>query len=356
MDRRHAPAVAGLAVLMAVAFIVSQPEPVHAQQSVDSGPPEIWTKQSQYRIGDPIEYCYRIPSHGTIILTFIAADGTSRVIFNGGSAGTGACQIGYTSGPPGNVCLRLVYPQPAGDVGTVQTCFDLVSAITPLPPLPPLPPVNNLTISTDRAQYNVGDTIQYCYSVPAPGSITIVVTASDGSTHTVLSGFDNGTGGCRSGVIIPPVGSECVTLTYTFFNGGQASTQTCYLIVGQAPVFDWVFLGTAEVDGNGNWSFSQHLALDPNLTRVRVTNGDCNADPASTLVWEGTLQRQTGLLGIDLWTAGLEPVGLAVSSGGSGFARIERPVTFNPQSRVDLTLFGVGIIYTGTPLSACLHV
>jgi hypothetical protein len=355
MDMRRIVAVAGLTAFIAVAAIVNGPHAVQAQQTGGSGLPSIWTTQAQYRIGDPIEYCYRIPSEGTIILTFVAADGTSRVMYNGGSAGTGACQLGNTSGPPGQVCLRLTYPQPAGDVGTVQTCFDLIAGTSPLPPLPPQPPVNNLAITTDRTQYSPGDTIQYCYTVPSAGFITVVMTPAGGASQTVLSGFDDGSGGCRQGTIIPPAGSECLTLTYVYSTGAQASAQTCYLITGPSPGADWTFLGAAQVDGNGNWSFNQPLVLDPALTRVRVTSGDCNADPAFTLVWESTLQRQTGLLGADVWIGNLAPVGLAVSSGGVGFARIERPVTFNPQSQVDLTLFGVGTIYTGTTLSACLH-
>ena len=358
MDMRRFVVAAALMAFVAVAAITYGPHPVQAQQTGGSGPPSIWTTQTQYRIGDQIEYCYRIPSEGTIILTFVAADGTSRVMYNGGSAGTGACQLGTTSGPPGQVCLRLTYPQPAGDVGTVQTCFDLIAGISPFPPLPPLPPpppVNNLTITTDRTQYSPGDTIQYCYSVPAAGFITVVMTPASGAPQTVLSGFDNGSGGCRQGTIIPPAGNECLTLTFTYAAGTQASVQTCYVITGGSPVSDWTLLGTAQVDGNGNWSFNQSQFLDPSLTRVRVTSGDCNADPAFTLVWEGTVQRQSGLLGTDLWTGNLDPIGLAVSSGGSGFARIQRPVTFNPQSQVDLTLFSVGTIYTGTTLSACLH-
>ena len=59
--------------------------------------------------------------------------------------------------------------------------------------------------------------------------------------------------------------------------------------------------------------------------------------------------------GIDIWIAALQPVGLAVSNGGSGHGRLLRPVTANPVTQVDATLLGVGIINTGATFQVCLR-
>jgi hypothetical protein len=44
-----------------------------------------------------------------------------------------------------------------------------------------------------------------------------------------------------------------------------------------------------------------------------------------------------------------------VSSGGSGHARLTRPVVLNPPTLIDATLRSVGIVYNGTTLTTCLR-
>jgi hypothetical protein len=109
------------------------------------------------------------------------------------------------------------------------------------------------------------------------------------------------------------------------------------------------------VDSSGNWNLTQQTQLNSSLTYVRITNGTCEANPASSLVWESNTQRLSTSSRIAIWAGEVDPVGLAVSSGGVGAAMLARPVIANPPTQVDLTLFNVGLVYQGTTLYACVR-
>ena len=210
-------------------------------------------------------------------------------------------------------------------------------------------------ITTDRQQYSIGDPIQVCYRVPIAGFITITDLPSSQQTHVFYQGPSAGTGGCLPGTITPPGGNECLILTYPLA-GGAGRTQTCFWVIGPPPPSGWVDVGSAQVDSSGTFNFDGQIPVATNLTFMRVTSGSCTASPASTLVWEGMLQRALGTApGIDIWIAALQPVGLAVSNGGSGHGRLLRPVTANPVSHVDATVLGAGIINTGATFQVCLR-
>jgi hypothetical protein len=208
----------------------------------------------------------------------------------------------------------------------------------------------------DRAAYQVGDPIQVCYRVPAPGHVVITDILADGTAQTFFGGEDDGTGGCIPGIVTLPAGTECMRLDYQT-SAGSGTAQACFQVNAQpAPPSNWTVVGSAPVT-NGDWNLDTRIALDPNATVVRVTSGSCDASSASVLVYEATLQReaQANGFGTVAFSGNLNAVGLAVSSGGSGHARIVRPVTLNPLTQVDLTLNAVGIVYNGTTLTACFR-
>lgn len=346
---------AGVLAMLVLVLLTISTQPATAQeplpQTVVPGLAAIWTDEPQYQIGQSIRYCYRIPIPGFIRIIDLPADGSRNEIYAGPSSGTGACQVGTVTPPTGTECLRLIYPQPGGGTGQTQTCFTVVG------PTPPPPPAG-VAISTDRSSYRIGDRIRVCYSVPAPGPITIIDMLANGQTQTLLSGYDDGTGGCIPGTVTPPAGTECLTLNYTYPSGRQVSAQTCFRVIGTTPPppSDWTYVGFATVDSNGNWYFDHYEQISNSLTFVQVTSGTCGSNPASNLVWESNLQRQPQqAVGVSVWTGHLDPVGLAVSSGGSGYATLTRPVVPNPQTDVNLSLYGVGIVYSGTPLYVCLR-
>ncbi len=208
---------------------------------------------------------------------------------------------------------------------------------------------------TDKTVYNLGDAIQVCYRIPIAGFITIVDLPSSQQTQVFYQGPSAGTGGCLPGTITPPAGQECLILTYPQ-GGGTDRTQTCFYVNGPVPPTGWIDAGAAQVDARGNFSFTGQWPVPTNLTFMRVTNATCTATPTSNLVWEGPLQRLSGTPpGVDHWAGALQPVGLAVSNGGSGVGHLSRPVTANPTTQIGATLFGVGIINTGATFQVCLR-
>jgi hypothetical protein len=210
-------------------------------------------------------------------------------------------------------------------------------------------------IFTDKPVYNLGDPIQVCYRIPIAGFITILDLPSSQQTQVFYQGPSAGTGGCLPGTITPPAGNECLILTYPLA-GGTGRAQTCFYVNGPVPPSGWIDAGAAQVDASGNFSFTGQLPVPTNLTFMRVTNAACTAAPASNLVWEGTLQRLAGTPpGVDHWAGALQPVGLAVSNGGSGIGYLSRPGTANPTTQIGAILFGVGIINTGATFQVCLR-
>ena len=85
---------------------------------------------------------------------------------------------------------------------------------------------DDVSISTDRSQYRVGDTLRYCVDVPGPGQVRIVDQLPDGRSQVINS--YNATGGrrCFAASITPPLGTEC--LRAEFFGAGGGSAQACF--------------------------------------------------------------------------------------------------------------------------------
>ena len=87
---------------------------------------------------------------------------------------------------------------------------------------------DSLGIWTNSGAYAVGQPVQFCYTVPAPGFIAIDDMTPDGHTTRLLSGFDDGTGDCLWATATPPTGHECLRLTFQYFDGAIAATTTCF--------------------------------------------------------------------------------------------------------------------------------
>lgn len=189
--------------------------------TVQPGTAAIWTDRTQYNIGDAIQYCYRIPITGQVTVTDFPANGTSMVIFSQVVGSTHGCQSGTVTPPPGHECLQLSYPL-FGGPGQTQTCFTVLGA---------QPPISALAIYVNPPQqiYTVGQAIDVCYRVSAPGQIRIIDQIEEDTPTTFFSGYDDGTGGCIPGTITPPTGRECLSIVFTYSaDGGQANAQTCF--------------------------------------------------------------------------------------------------------------------------------
>ncbi len=223
MIRRWLSSLLGLLLIAVLASSVGR-HPVAAQQlpgTVQPGTAAIWTDQAQYNIGDPIQYCYRIPIVGLVTITDLPANGTSNVIFSQVVSSTHGCLSGTVTPPAGHECLQLSYPL-FGANGQTQTCFTVLGN---------QPPINALAIYVSPPQqvYTLGQSFDVCYRVPAPGPIRIIDQIEENTPTTFFSGYDDGTGGCIPGTITPPTGRECLTIVFTYTaDGGQANAETCF--------------------------------------------------------------------------------------------------------------------------------
>jgi hypothetical protein len=94
-----------------------------------------------------------------------------------------------------------------------------------------------LSIWTDRSEYSIGDTLRYCVTLPGPGQVEIRDNLPTGQSNVIASWYDNGSGGCSTGTVTPPSGTECLQVIYrAAYDYGQAlSTQTCFTVRGSAP-------------------------------------------------------------------------------------------------------------------------
>ena len=189
--------------------------------TVQPGTAAIWTDKSAYNVGDAIQYCYRIPITGMVTITDFPANGTSNVIFSQVVGNTDGCLTGTVTPPAGHECLQLSYPLFGGQ-GQTRTCFTVIGN---------QPPINALAIYINPFQqvYTVGQAIDVCYRVPAPGPIRIIDQIEEDTPTTFFSGYDDGTGGCIPGTITPPTGRECMTIVFTYTaDGRQTNTETCF--------------------------------------------------------------------------------------------------------------------------------
>jgi hypothetical protein len=127
------------------------------------------------------------------------------------------------------------------------------------------------SITTDASQYRIGDTAEVCYSVPSPGNVVITDTSADGSSQVILSGLDDGSGGCESGTISGPTGTECLSLAFQAGSISQ-SAGACFQVTQAA--------GPC-ADPAGNCPNNGQAAFPPaGSSSIAAGTGPC-ADPSN---------------------------------------------------------------------------
>jgi hypothetical protein len=84
-------------------------------------------------------------------------------------------------------------------------------------------------------QYHLGDNIQVCFSQPNFGAVVLNDLTSDGNSSVLYQSGGSPTGTCTAGIVVGPLGQECVRLDYTPIvggvSGGTSSVQTCWVDV-----------------------------------------------------------------------------------------------------------------------------
>src|SRR5689334_8206703 len=105
--------------------------------------------------------------------------------------------------------------------------------------------------------------------------------------------------------------------------------------------YDWTDLGSQAVTGD-SWNFDSQNTIDLSRTFLRVRAGGCYGE-AGAFAMAANLQRQdTGGVGLDVWSGVLQLEGTAAGVDSAvGHARLSRPVTLNPITQIDVTLFGL---------------
>jgi len=195
----------------------------------------IRTNQTYYQVGAPIQWCWSVPGPGEVIVLDTNAAGQRTTITHQPDSGSGGCANGTVTPPSGRECLELQWTG-SGQYQTRTTCFTVAGVSPP-------PPVHQTNIWTDSQKYFVGQQVHVCWSVPAPGNITVLLTEPNGQTLVLASGLDHGGQQCTTNVVATQAGSDCVTITWTFNPqvGGAGAGYTpetatdCYTVVGAYP-------------------------------------------------------------------------------------------------------------------------
>jgi hypothetical protein len=93
-------------MLLAAAVVVATIALIGAQTaSADSL--NIYTNKGVYNVGEPIKFCYTVPSPGHVRIIDETPDGHFNTIFNGFDDGTGDCIWATITPPTGYECLRI---------------------------------------------------------------------------------------------------------------------------------------------------------------------------------------------------------------------------------------------------------
>jgi len=87
------------------------------------------------------------------------------------------------------------------------------------------------SITTDRAEYRIGEMLTFCFTVPGPGPIAITDRLANGQRNVIVEWNDDGRGACLTATVTPPTGTECLRLDYAS-SAGSGSTQTCFTVGG----------------------------------------------------------------------------------------------------------------------------
>ena len=186
-----------------------------------------------YLEGDPIRVCVTVnvpviaifppPPPPLVRLTDYVNGEPLRVLLEERFNGSERCIDGYIAPPFGRETIVAEVIGPDGRT----FAEDRVTFFT----APRSQPAGG-SITVDRGQggvYRLGQWIQICYTVPAPGPVTITDILPDGRSQILLRGYDDGRGDCFWATITPPTGRECLRLD---FSGAQGSgtRQVCFWV------------------------------------------------------------------------------------------------------------------------------
>jgi hypothetical protein len=117
-----------------------------------------------------------------------------------------------TPRPSGTPTATATAPPISGPVRSVSATSDL----------------DGLSIHMGASTYNIGDQGRFCYTVPGMGTVTITNNGVNG-TVTLLTGRDDGSGGCTGGAIAGPAGKYCVVILFSG-QAGVGTAQDCYQV------------------------------------------------------------------------------------------------------------------------------
>jgi hypothetical protein len=84
-------------------------------------------------------------------------------------------------------------------------------------------------ITTDKADYRIGEALTFCFTVPGPGPITITDRLANGQQNVLVEWYDDGRGACFMATVTPPGGRECLRLDYAG-PAGSGSAETCFTV------------------------------------------------------------------------------------------------------------------------------
>jgi hypothetical protein len=137
-----------------------------------------------------------VADRATAAVTGAAADGTGTLT----ATCSGGKDIAGNAAPPVRALYTVVPPGSSGATAMV---------------------------TTDKADYRIGEALTFCFTVPGPGPITITDRLANGQQNVLVEWHDDGRGACFSGTVTPPSGRECLRLDYTG-PAGSSSTETCF--------------------------------------------------------------------------------------------------------------------------------
>lgn len=135
-----------------------------------------------------------------------------------------------------------------------------------------------------------------------------------------------------------------------WLHGGVATAQAPVVDVGSLPVTQSTWHFDSNFQGNTlNWA------------SVTITNsGSCFSGPdnprpgtasAGLIIYYGTLAPVPGPLGVSVYSGNVEGT---MGSAGVGTVRVSAPVTLNPVTHVDASLWNLEQWVEGNTLSVCL--
>ena len=223
------------------------------------------------------------------------------------------------------------------------------------------------SIRTDKTQYRVGEPIKICYTIPSGATpITVTDVQPGGAAKVLLSGVDDGTGGCFGGTITPPTGTECIRIeVFAPFNPGQriGDSQTCFRVIQEISP-----LPPPSTPVSITTDRRQYLVGDPIQAcytvagggGVRVTN--LNADGSSIVLVNTTTDGSPGCArttagpatGNECVRVDFEAFTRAVSSAQTCYQVLP---AFQPVPRAQTTLRLDRTVYrAGQPVQACFTV